>query len=987
MTSRVLTPLACAALTAVLAVTLAAAPAPRPKPQAAAKPPSAAAQAREELFETRVRPLFARHCASCHSAEKPSGGLSLADRASLLKGGARGPAVVPGKPDESPLLRALTHADPALKMPPSSRLPQAEIEAVRAWIRAGAVWPDAGAKDERPLWSVQPVRRRAAPRVNHAKWVRNPIDAFILAKLEAAGMKPAPPAGRRELIRRATFDLTGLPPTPEEIDAFLADARPDAYERLIDRLLASPGYGERWARHWLDLVRYADTNGYERDAEKPHSWKYRDYVIASLNADKPYDRFVMEQLAGDELPDRSEETLVATGFLRLGTWDDEPNDPVEYQYERLDDLVHVTSTAFLGLTVRCARCHDHKFDPIPQVDYYALGAAFWGGYLQPGDRELQGGPPKARLPEGVLAFTEAGPQPAPLHLPEKGDARREGPVVPPGFLSVVSQLRREVSPPPAGAASSHRRRQLAAWIVDPANPLTPRVLVNRLWQHHFGRGLVSTPNNFGRKGSPPTQPELLDWLSADLVRGGWRLKRMHRQLMLSSTYRMASTHPQEAAYSRKDAGNELRWRFDRRRLDADALRDAMLAVSGQLNRQTGGRGFTPEVNREALEGLSKKGAEWEVSPPDEQRRRSIYMFLKRALIPPFMTVFDFGDTTQPLEGRESSIVAPQALALMNGDFSHAQSLALAGRARAEAGAAPTRQVERLWRLALGRSPDPVERQAALAHLRKAREAAVAPPPAETPRPPDALPALRLWLRADRGVTLDGKSHVSRWEDLSGNGHHAAQPDSAARPELLDAALGGQRALRFDGNGRFLHVEGKPITSPGFTIVAVATDRGAGGHRELFSNWRRESNVGTSVFLGTTGAGSVRFSDVFAPAGTVVQPERPFALFAGNGTYGSSVAQNRTLLAERGSPLPDRNLAPPYVIGQQGNIGGEFWHGEIAELVVYDRPLSPQERDALCDYFAQRYGLAARPAPPAPEVRALASLAHVLLNANEFLFID
>ncbi len=785
---------------------LAAAPQRSPAPPSATRPATEA----EAFFETRVRPVLVRRCNSCHALDPPAGGLAFSTRAALLKGGKRGPALLPGKPEESLLLRAVSHADPALKMPPAARIPAQEIEALRVWIAAGADWPDgskgkgqgAGSPESATHWAFRPVREPKVPAVagewtsgrvdewtsgrtkpssarplvhsstrplSPRTWIRNPIDAFILERQVKAGLTPAPEADRRTLIRRLTFDLTGLPPAPDEVDAFLADRRADAYEQLVERLLASPHYGERWGRYWLDLVRYADSNGYERDAEKPHSWKYRDYVIASFNEDKRFDRFVAEQLAGDELPDRSEATVTATGFLRLGTWDDEPNDALEYQYERLDDLVHATSTAFLGLTVRCARCHDHKYDPIPQTDYYAIGAAFWGGYVQPGDGKLLGGPPPERLGFPVLGFTEAGPTPPELRLLSNGDPRREGPAVEPGFLSVLSSLRRRISPPPAGSATSHRRRHLASWITDPRNPLTPRVLVNRLWQHHFGEGLVRTPNNFGLKGSPPTHPELLDWLAALFAKGSdgagdrsdgaveswsnvdparsrlslpgsaspllrysitpslrhstapsaprpWSLKSLHRLIVMSSTYRMASLHPREAAFARKDAANTLWWRFNRRRLDADALRDALLAVSGELNRTVGGRGFTPAVGREALEGLSRKGAEWVVSPPEEQRRRSVYMFLKRSLIMPFMTVFDFGDTNQPVEQRESSIVATQALALMNNTFPHEQSQALAARARREAGDDPGLQVDRLWRLALQRLPEPEERAAALRHL-------------------------------------------------------------------------------------------------------------------------------------------------------------------------------------------------------------------------------------------------------------------------------
>lgn len=1012
-------------------------------PKAPASPMGRPPAGDEEFFETRVRPLLVGRCGTCHNGDKPAGGLGLKDRASALKGGSKGPALVPGKPEQSLLFQAVAHLNGVPKMPPAAALPASEIETLREWIRRGAYWPaTAAVKAEGPLWSAQPVRRPALPRVKNGAWVRNPIDAFILAGLERKGMRPAPEADPRTLIRRLYFDLTGLPPTPEEVDAFVRECAaerasrrgleaqrqrerktegkrdkggkiappgapppspiphpPSPYERLVDRLLASPRYGERWARYWLDLVRYADSNGYERDAEKPNSWKYRDYVIQSLNSDKPYNRFVTEQLAGDELPDRSEETVTATGFLRLGTWDDEPNDPVEYQYERLDDLVHATSTAFLGLTVRCARCHDHKFDPIPQKDYYAIGAAFWGGYLQPGDGRLLGGPPAERLGFPVLGFTERGPTAPALHLLQNGDSRREGPVVEPGFLSLAPALQRPVAPPPPNASTTHRRLQLAAWITDPRNPLTARVLVNRVWQHHFGQGLVRTPNNFGRKGNPPTHPELLDYLASTFVSGHgappasaagkpWSLKSLHRLILLSSTYRMASVHPDEKRYEQVDFANERWWRFNRQRLDADALRDSMLAVSGQLKLDMGGRGFTPTVNREALEGLSRKGAEWVVSPVEEQRRRSIYMFLKRALIMPFLTVFDFGDTTQPIEARESSIVAPQALALMNNEFSHGQTQALAERVKREAGTDPARQVERLWRLTLGRAPDASERDAGIRHLRRIASAPVPPRAPAAPRQPDSLSQLRLWLRADSGITLDEQGRVSGWKDRSGRGHDAQQAVAVARPELVRDGVNGQPALRFDGQKRFLNLGGQPLTSSGFTILAVVTDRaGAAGHREIFSNWRRENNIGSAVFLGTTGAGAVRFSDDFAPAGILYQPDRPLALSAVTGPGGSAVYQDRATLAERPAPLPGRKLDTAYVIGQQGNIDGEYWQGEIAELLVYDRPLSREELNGVWDYLAARYRVAQRPEPPVPADQALASLCHVLLNTNEFLFVD
>ena len=527
-------------------------------------------------------------------------------------------------------------------------------------------------------------KSRHCPKWKVPAWIANPIDAFVLAKLESKGMTPAPLIGKRELMRRVTFDLTGLPPTPAEVTSYLADKSPNAYGRLIDRLLASPRYGERWARYWLDLVRYADSNGYERDAEKPYSWKYRDYVIQSFNSDKPYNRFVTEQLAGDELPDRSEETVTATGFLRLGTWDDEPNDPLEYKYDRLDDLVHASSAAFLGLTVRCARCHDHKFDPISQKDYYAFAAAFWGGYLEPGDGKLFGGPPKDKIGDAVLGFTDKAREVPALKLLRNGDPHKEEDAVAPASLSAITQVKANIQLPPADAQTTHRRLQLAQWLTDPRHPLTARVFVNRIWQHHFGQGLVRTPNNYGTKGALPTHPELLDYLASKFIAQGkdgynWHLKPLHKLILMSNTYRMASVHPKQAQYERQDFLNENLWRMNRQRLDADALRDSLLAVSGQINLKMGGQGFVPTVTKAALEGLSRKGAEWVPSSLDEQNRRTIYLFLKRALIAPLLTTFDFADTTQPLDQRDVTTVAPQALALMNNPFVNAQSDAFARR--------------------------------------------------------------------------------------------------------------------------------------------------------------------------------------------------------------------------------------------------------------------------------------------------------------------
>ena len=557
-----------------------------------------------------------------------------------------------------------------------------------------------------PLWSLRAVARPLLPVVKNSRWVKTSVDSFILDRLEAKGWEPAAPVSRAKLIRRVYFDLWGLPPSPDEVRAFVADEQPRAYERLVDHLLESPHYGERWARYWLDLVRFAETNGYERDALKKNAWRYRDWVIQSLNDDKPYDRFVVEQLAGDEVQDADDSTRIATGFLRVGTFDDEPNDPLQYKFEQLDDLVHATSTTFLAVTLKCARCHDHKFDPIPQTDYYAVLNFFVGG--KPADGEL-------------LAYTDAGPQPSEVYLLAGGDPRRTGQKVSPGFLSMIPAIARSVEPPAPQAQTSNRRLQLARWITDPANPLTARVMVNRLWQHHFGEGLVRTPDNFGTMGSSPTNPELLDHLAGELMDGHWRLKRLHKLILLSATYQMDSTHAFEVEYSSVDFANSLLWKRNRRRLESEPLRDAMLAASGQLNLKAGGPSFFPPATQEALEGLSKKDEAWGTSPPEEQRRRSIYMMTKRSLLLPLMTTFDFVDTTQPCSQRNISIVAPQALALLNNHFVHEQSASLAVRVRREVGDDEKAQVEHAWWLALSRAPSESETAGALTHLATQRE--------------------------------------------------------------------------------------------------------------------------------------------------------------------------------------------------------------------------------------------------------------------------
>ncbi|MFM8274405.1 MAG: DUF1553 domain-containing protein [Gemmata sp.] len=660
-------------------------------------------------FDRSVLPILASRCLQCHAGEDAKGGLDLTRHKTA------GKAFVPGKPDESGLWKRVASHE----MPPKKPLSDAERAVLKSWIEGGAKWgtdpidPFAittSSRAGRDWWSLQPIVRPAAPAAG------SPVDAFIRNRLAEAKMRPAPVADRRTLVRRVYYDLLGLPPRYEEVEAFVKDDRPDAYEKLIDKLLASPHYGERWGRYWLDAVRYAETCGYERDQVKPDVWKYRDWVIRAFNDDLPFGRFVQEQLAGDELPDATERSVIATGFIRLGTWNDEPNDPREYQYDRLEDMVGTTTTAFLALTVRCARCHDHKFDPISQQDYYRVGAAFWAGHVQPGSA-LGGPDAKALGHANVFGWTDKARTAPPLHLLKKGDPNRPGPVVEPGHLSAVPSLDKPLAVPPERAKTTTRRLQLANWIVDPKNPLAARVWVNRLWQGHFGSGLVRTPDNFGFTGEKPTHPELLDWLAAEFLANGGRTKPLHRLILLSDTYRQSSVHPQQEQYAKADASNRMWWRAERRRLDAEALRDSLLAAAGNLKTEKiGGPSFAPVIPPDALEGLSTKAAAWKPSPPEEQGRRAVYVFAKRGLLPPLLTTFDLPDTTLPNCRRDVTTVPTQALALLNNPFVHEQSAALAARIGPKRG-----QIElatAAWRLALARDPRPTELRAAVAHLEK-----------------------------------------------------------------------------------------------------------------------------------------------------------------------------------------------------------------------------------------------------------------------------
>jgi cytochrome c553 len=719
-----------------------------------------------EFFEKQIRPLLVERCHECHGDEKQEGGLRLTGRELLLKGGDTGPAAVAGKPDESLLIRAVEYLDEP-KMPPSKKLADAEIAALKKWIAAGATWPAstspsaeaAGEREfevtrkQREWWAFQPVNDAAPPAVTNQRWTRNPIDEFIVAELEARGLSPAPDADRRTWLRRATFDVTGLPPSPAEIAAFLEDDSDQAHETVVERLLASPAYGERWARHWLDIARYADFhdgNPKARTAscEPLNAWRYRDWVVKSLNRDLPFDEFIVHQIAGDLLPSPDgrefyEDGLVATTFLTNGVWDRGDADKEKIISDMADDNIDTVGKAFMGLTFGCARCHDHKFDPFSQADYYAIAGIFYsthvlkelgakGGeytlnrvpliekaYVDKRDEQLRrlaelnaklaeldkkdpkpaaddpertalvtdrDSVQKELLPEPPVAEAVAeggmpgglfpGIQDVPIHI--RGSYTRLGPVVPrrmPDFLAGDRQ--------PTIAAGSGRP-ELARWVASTQNPLTARVIANRIWQWHFGTGLVRTPNNFGLMSEPPSHPALLDWLASRLMEDGWSLKKLHRRILLSATYRQSSW----ALRAQVELDPENLWlgRFMPRRLEAEAIRDAMLAVSGRLDSTPGGP---------ASDDLSIA-------------RRSIYVQTARWDRSSFAMLFDAANPDASDEKRSISTVAPQALFLLNGPFVLAQAKDFADRLDREAPIATidasTSRIRLAYELLYGRPP-------------------------------------------------------------------------------------------------------------------------------------------------------------------------------------------------------------------------------------------------------------------------------------------
>lgn len=756
-----------------------------------------------------------RNCVQCHSQSVSMSGLQLQGREQMLKGGTRGPAVEPGNVEKSLLYQVIAHSG-KVQMPPGKKLPEADIATLREWIGAGAPWSDAKAGPNTNLqwWAFRkPVRAPVPPA---GEWAKTPIDHFILSKLQEQKLSPAPQTDRLTLIRRATFDLHGLPPTSEQVSAFLQDQSPDAYEKLVDSLLQSPRYGEKWGKHWLDLVRYGDTSGFEQDPYMLYAWRYRDYVIQSFNDDKPYDRFIKEQLAGDEIYPEEPAAQAGTGYFTVG-----PNRDMLYKVEdvnrveTLTDYVDTTSSVFLGMTVGCARCHDHKFDPIPQRDYYRMQAIFapavktrvfldyngargydlgentrtaklyeigaeLGRILDPWRKKFRDEKLEKLSPEIQEAFrTDEGartplqkslfeanqkavnpsddavrallPQADAerLHSFEKRlvsmyqryspgpfapgviDADRTAPVtlmpskagdagqpVNPGFLSALGGG--DVPEAPLTATSTGRRKALAEWLANPDHPLTARVMVNRIWQQHFGRGLVATPSDFGTRSPAPSHPELLDWLAVEFMEKGWSVKQLHKLILTSNAYRQNAKPSAEAQAA--DPENVYLSHFNRRRLEAEEIRDSVLQSAGVLNTKAGGRPVVPPLAKEELYGMSQSADNaWIVtSDPAEHSRRSIYLISRRTFRVPLLEVFDRPEGVLSCSRRDSSTTAPQSLSLLNGDFTMQQARKLSEHLLAS-NQDPDAIVRGAWQQVLARDPKPEEAAAAKGLLQRQSE--------------------------------------------------------------------------------------------------------------------------------------------------------------------------------------------------------------------------------------------------------------------------
>ncbi|MBL9199895.1 MAG: DUF1549 domain-containing protein [Opitutaceae bacterium] len=1025
---------------------------------------------KRQFFENEIRPILANRCYECHGEKKTKAGLRLDSAARFAKGGDSGALFVAGDLDKSLLVQAIRRTDPDLKMPPDEPLPAVEVAALEKWIAMGAPWPanpevaggDVDAhgftKEQRAFWTFQPLANPTPPAVTGAaaQWARSDLDRFIAAKHAEHKLTPAPEAGREEIARRLTFNLHGLPPTAEQLAAFVGDARPDAYERFVDSLLASPRYGERWAQHWLDLVRYADSDGYRADFLRPEAWRYRDWVVRSLNADKPYDRFVREQLAGDEIAPHDPEVLVATSYLRAPIYEYNQRDIRGQATLITDDLTANAGEVFLGLSFQCARCHDHKFDPILQKDYFALRAFFenvlwrsdlklaspadqaahaakqaaWEAATKPIRDEIEAlvAPERTRLVkraydkftedlqamldkpfaqrtphERVLAVlmerqldyeieryepqkslktpdakkryaelqlelkkfdhlkpaplpdafvaTDAAPTAPPTVMKGRRGAVRE---VEPGFLTLVAPEPPKISP---RENSTGRRSALAAWITQPDNPLATRTIVNRVWQYHFGRGLAPTPNDLGKLGGLPSHPELLDWLARRFVAQGWSFKQLHRDILLSATYRQTARVPVAGTAALVDPENKFLWRFSPRRLDAEQVRDAMLAASGELDLAAGGAALDAQLSA----------------------RRTLYTLKRRNSPNELLRVLDAPAGFASSAERQTTSTPLQALLFANGDWPLARARALGSRAAS---------VDAVWQAVLGRAPTAAEKHGAEDFVARRLGAG-------KPRPDQSQPALTV---ADAGEE-PGRFHenTARERLLVRNAPREGDDftiEAIVRPDSLDAAASvrviasrwnGEK-LSLDSHGWALGITGKKSAYKAGTLIVqlVGEDTNGNTAYEVVPSGL-EVVVGKShhvVARISCAEGTVSFTvrDLAAPDATPRTASAKFALVGKLGAGNATPAIGG--LYRRGPHQFDGRIDGVRVA--PGLLADDALAAEPSRWPALGAMTWDARRPLPAGYEWQA-GFSNAESPD-PRIRAMTDLAHVLLNSNEFLHL-
>lgn len=1041
------------------------------------------------FFEQKIQPIFSENCHKCHShsADKIKGGLVVDSLDGLLKGGDSGPALVPGHPEQSLFIKAIGYADQDLQMPPKGKkLSPEQIALLENWVRMGAPWPgnEPGKKvkvrgkitaEDRAWWAFQPVRDPIPPAVKDDGWAKNPVDKFVFAKLQSEGLAPAPEANRRTLIRRLYFDLWGLPPSPEEIEAFVSDSSPGAYEQLVNRLLDSPHYGERWARHWLDLVRFAESDGYKADGFRPNAWRYRDYVIKSFNEDKPYNQFIREQLAGDELAPDDPEAIVGTMFLRHGIY--EYNNPdARGQWEGiLNELTDVTGDVFMGMGMACARCHDHKFDPILQKDYFRLQAFFaplslkddvavadakqkaeynaklrhWEestreiradlaviendyraknftnaikkfpddiqellckprqelsiyekqivdlSYLQVApafeelDKKLKGEQKTnyVTLRKKLAEFDSLKPKP----LPSTYSISDIGPVAPatlipksrikdpiaPGFLTLLQEAPAQIKPISASPGTTGRRAALASWLTEPTNPLSTRVMVNRLWQHHFGRGIVATTSDFGKLGQPPTHPELLDWLTSRFLQEGWSLKKIHRLIVTSATYRQNAVGSAPELAMKKDPENLFLWRMSTRRLEADQIRDALLMAADELNPEMGGASVDP-------------------SKP----RRSIYTKVRRNTHDPLLQAFDAPDNISSTPLRNTTTTPTQALLMFNSQPVIQRARGLTARLEKEHLATASDIVTEAYRLSLGREPDPVEKAQLTQFLTDQEERINR----ELLRP-KPFPFLAEGLPAREGkaaiIERDGAQKKFEIPDSPSlpSGDFTVEAIVLIKPATEESSFrtiaGHWNGAKTQSGWSFGITPKKSYDKPQLLALQLASNAAKGGrHEEILSDIKIDTSktyyVAVTVHLGETNQSGITFY-----AKNLANDED--ALQVSHATH--QVTQNL-----------DNDL--PLTIGSLATDSLEYeFQGLIDEVRLSRKVLTPEhlmtaaegvssdtvgywqlksEKDFYKDRSEHGNNITPRVQDSKninPRRAAIEDMCHVLLNSNEFFYVD